>query len=773
MPQTSSGVQTTDPSFPDEGFEAAFAALPEAMICVRENGTIGYANAIAAELLGFALEDLNGTSVQEISPMWFPASWEEFWEKVSEGQPFYEETVFHRQDGSMIPVDVSTGMISSVVHPMCCLIVRDASTRRQTEQQLRESRERFSNAFEYATVGKAIVDRRGAYIEVNPAFCRMLGYESEEIVGKPFSDFTHPDDLQKDQMHLRKLQEGAINAYQTEKRYLDRAGEPTWALINVSAVHDSQGRMKYMVLETEHISARREAQEELVLSKSLVSSVLNSVADGIVALDAIRDDDGNVIDFEFTLGNAQIETITGTRPDVLIGKRLRRDLPESKSSKEFFDYYVDVVENGTPFDSEMSTEIEGETRWIRFTIVKMRDGIVASFRDVTDERSATQLLKQSERRFRLLAENMTDLVCLHEPDGSYRYVSPSSRRILGYGPEGLRRKVHYDLVHPEDREHVQNVFHDVLTTERQQRIAYRMRTSSGEYRWLEVVVRPLEATVAGGRILSSARDISDRKEAEEELERANKVLKMRNQELQEFAHVASHDLQEPLRKIRSFAELLTSECGEAIDDDGTFYLDRIEDAAERMSGLISDLLTFSRIRTRKQAFESIDLNSVVQDVMSDLALRIAELDSQITCEMLPVIEADRTQMRQLFQNIISNALKFHRDGEPPSISIDCYMFECALSGESMEPCCEISIRDQGIGFQEKYLDRIFTPFQRLHGRSAFEGTGMGLAICRRIVERHNGHLTAESEPGRGSTFVVTLPLHQYPDHSPDAQHENK
>ena len=284
-------------------------------------------------------------------------------------------------------------------------------------------------------------------------------------------------------------------------------------------------------------------------------------------------------------------------------------------------------------------------------------------------------------------------------------------------------------------------------------------------------------------------------------------LSRSNAELQEFAYVASHDLQEPLRKIQAFGDRLKAKYGEALTDQGRDYLERMQNAAGRMQALIDDLLTLSRVTTRAQPFVFTNLTQVVGEVLSDLEVRIQQTGGRIEVGELPTLDADPIQMRQLLQNLIGNALKFHRDEEPPVIKIYSQSLsdhkqqlrqETAQRGHpeddtgtheygktveegtqtrghgdagnclenlSASPClplssssCQIFIEDNGIGFEEKYNSRIFHAFQRLHGRGEYEGTGMGLAICRKIAERHNGSITAKSQPGQGSTFIVTLPL---------------
>jgi signal transduction histidine kinase len=249
------------------------------------------------------------------------------------------------------------------------------------------------------------------------------------------------------------------------------------------------------------------------------------------------------------------------------------------------------------------------------------------------------------------------------------------------------------------------------------------------------------------------------------LEQRAADLVVANRELQEFASVASHDLQEPLRKIQAFGDRLQQKCGQALDEQGREYLARMQHAAARMSTLIDDLLTFSRVTTRALPFQRVDLAEVAREVVCDLEGRLQQTNGSVELGALAVIDGDPVQMRQLLQNLIGNALKFHKPGEQPVVQVEADVMSdpSALSvanGVPSGPVCRLTVRDNGIGFDEKYLDRIFNVFQRLHGRSEFEGTGMGLAICRKIVERHRGRITAQSSPGNGATFLVTLPVSQ-------------
>jgi signal transduction histidine kinase len=305
----------------------------------------------------------------------------------------------------------------------------------------------------------------------------------------------------------------------------------------------------------------------------------------------------------------------------------------------------------------------------------------------------------------------------------------------------------------------------------------RLRRSHGELE-SRVLARTAALQGAVDQLHSEA---VERERMSQDLADTARRLEISNRELQDFASVASHDLQEPLRKIQAFGDRLGSRYAGQLGPEGGDYLRRMQSAAGRMQTLINDLLAFSRVTTKAQPFVPVDLGQVAREVVSDLEARIEQAGASVEdvgIGELPTLEADPTQMRQLFQNLIGNALKFVPAGVVPRVRVfvealpetseTLATVESGEAPEITEPdpsgsgpeTCTIAVEDNGIGFDEKYLDRIFTVFQRLHGRDAYEGTGIGLAVCRKIAERHGGSITARSTPGAGATFLVTLPLRQ-------------
>jgi two-component system sensor kinase FixL len=277
------------------------------------------------------------------------------------------------------------------------------------------------------------------------------------------------------------------------------------------------------------------------------------------------------------------------------------------------------------------------------------------------------------------------------------------------------------------------------------------RGRSGREFPVEISISPVH-TGTRHLVAAAIRDITDRRRMERELRRANIELGRSNEELEQFAYVASHDLQEPLRKIQAFGDLLRLEHAPALVEEAREYIEIMQGAAARMQKLINDLLAFSRVSSQASPFVAVDLSQTVAEVVSDLEPTIEESGARVECERLPSLQADPVQMRALFQNLLSNAVKYRRDGVVPHVRI--------YARNDGKDHCQIVVEDNGIGFETKHAEKIFRVFQRLHGRNKFAGTGIGLAICQRIVNRHRGTISARGVPGEGAVFTVTLPERQ-------------
>ena len=382
--------------------------------------------------------------------------------------------------------------------------------------------------------------------------------------------------------------------------------------------------------------------------------------------------------------------------------------------------------------------------------------------EITQRQRAEEAVRRSEALLRSLVESLPQNVFSKDLAGRFTFANQRYCLTEGKTLADILGKTDFDLHPPELARKYREDDLRIMETGQVCETVEERQPIGGEKFCVQVIKTPIydaAGQVAG--ILGVFWDITERKRAEAALRTYATELERSNQELQNFLSVASHDLQEPLRKVRAFGDRLQAKYGAVLDAQGRDYLERMQNAAERMQDSLNALLTYSRVTTRAQPFEKVNLATIVPEVMSGFRTQMERLGGQAEVGDLPVIEADPSQMRQLLQHLVSNALKFHREDEPPLVRIHAravdHEQEDGLPGDKWY---QIIVQDNGIGFEEKYVERIFQPFQRLHGRGQYEGSGMGLAICRKIVERHGGAITAKSAPGQGATFIITLPARQ-------------
>ena len=388
--------------------------------------------------------------------------------------------------------------------------------------------------------------------------------------------------------------------------------------------------------------------------------------------------------------------------------------------------------------------------------------VVVSFTDVTEQRQAEIELLASEAQL----QNAQQIAHV----GSWRWDiaadeihwSDELYRIFGLAPDAFEPTYENYLrhIHPDDREVVDAVVTQAVEQLASYEVNHRVLQADGTVRYVHSIGEVLAGEDGEPVALQgTAQDITEQQKAEQAMQRYADDLEERNAELEQFAYVASHDLQEPLRMVSSFLQLLQRRYADQLDETADEYIAYAVDGAKRMQVLIRDLLAYSRVGTRGQPFRPVDMNRTLEVVLTDLGPALSEVGADVQAEPLPTVSADETQMRQLFQNLIANAVKFRGDA-PPVVRLSA---ERARQGD--EPVWLFAVADNGIGIDAQYEDRVFQIFQRLHTRDEYEGTGIGLAMCKKIVERHGGRIWFESGAERsepGTTFYFTLPLRATP-----------
>jgi PAS domain S-box-containing protein len=352
--------------------------------------------------------------------------------------------------------------------------------------------------------------------------------------------------------------------------------------------------------------------------------------------------------------------------------------------------------------------------------------------------------RPSEDELRTFFDVSTTMLCIAGFDGYFKHVNPAWESMLGHTMDELLASPYLDFVHPDDRAGTSKEAAHLSSGRETISFENRYRCKDGSYRWL---LWRAHADFRTNLIYAAARDITDRKHMEESLKATAAELARSNEELAQFAYVASHDLQEPLRMVSSFLQLIEKRYAVTLDDEGKKYISFAVDGAKRMQALIHALLSLSRVQTRARPAESSDCAKIFRDVMNDLQLTIAEADATVTCDALPTVMGDSIQIAQIFQNLLSNALKF-RGKDAARIHVGAVRWEDEW---------EFSVSDNGIGIEPQFFGRIFGIFQRLHSRDERPGIGIGLTVCKKIIERHGGKIRIESTPGHGVAFFFTIP----------------
>ncbi len=592
----------------------------------------------------------------------------------------------------------------------------------RTRRDLAASERRYRTLVDHFPNGAvALVDEDLTYRTVGgePAAGSTTAAEME---GEPVADAV-PQPLADDLVpRYAAALEGEASAFEATAR--GRVYD-----FHVVPVRDDDGEPAAALGMSQDVTEQVERERELERYETIVEVI----DDGVYVVDA---------DGYFTMVNETYASMLGYEP---------ADLVDEHVSTVVDDAVIDRIKQleSDATAGELPT-IEAPVRTADGDVIPMEASFamlpadddsswhrVGVARDVSERKAWERELEESERRYRTLVENFPDgAVGLYDESLEYLVVGGEAfdeLRIAESEVVGttLAERYRDDLV-AEIEPHFRAVFDGESNT-------FEYRAYGRDVRAHTLPVRNEDGEIFAGMVM--AQDVTERREYERKLEQSN-------ERLEQFAYAASHDLQEPLRMITSYLTLLEQRYGDSFDEDGEEFLEYAVDGAERMQAMIDGLLEYSRVETRGDPFEPTDLNAVLEDVLADLQVRIEETDAEITVGDLPRLEADASQLRQVFQNLLENALTYSGD-EPPRVRVDA---------ERRGDEWEIAVRDEGIGIGPDDQDRIFEVFERLHGREEYEGAGIGLALCERIVERHGGEIAIDSEPGEGTTVSVVLPI---------------
>jgi PAS domain S-box-containing protein len=560
----------------------------------------------------------------------------------------------------------------------------------------------------------------------------------------------HPDDAEPTvQAWNNAVTSGRV--YQIEHRIKSFDGTFHWYLSRGVPVRDDSGKVIKWYGTATDIDDAKKTEQALRISEERYRSLFDNMTEGFAVHEIITNEQGEAVDYIFLDINHAFEQLTGLKRSELLGKRVRDVMPNTESY--WIENYGKVALTGEPSHFEDYSAVLG--RWYEvFAYRTAPKQFAVIFTDITVRKETEKALTSSRRKLELTLENAN--VGLWEWDLKTDSISWDARteKMFGVTPGSFPGT--YDaflkLIHDEDVDHIRKAVRNTIKNNKPYETIFRIKAPDGNMKYISS--KALINKDRNGEILNLTGvnfDITDLKQGTELLIlKLNEDLLKSNKELESFAYITSHDLQEPLRMVTSFSQLLEKQYGDKLDDRAREYIGFAVDGAKRMYDLINGLLTYSRISRKEITFTNVDFNKVLDSVKDNLSLILKERKCEIGSTKLPVVFADHSQMIHLLQNLISNGIKF--SGDSPRIHI---------SAKTEKTHYVFSVRDKGIGIDPQYFDKIFMIFKRLLPRDQYEGTGIGLAICKSIVENHGGQIWVESEPGKGSCFYFTIAKKQY------------
>lgn len=592
-----------------------------------------------------------------------------------------------------------------------------------------------------------LMDLDGQLTTWNEGVRRLLGYDENEFVGRPVSILFTPEDIASNAPE-REREQAIRNGRAPDTRWhVRRDGSRLFVDGVVTAVFDKSGRLIGLTKVMRDVTERKRSEEERdrLLAQAQAehkrtTDILESISDAFYSVDA---------EFRFTYISRITEGLWHRPRAELLGRHFWTEFPGSVGS-ESYQMHLKAMAERLPVHYETISPIIG--RWIDVSLYpEAGGGLSCYFRDISERKRVEEELLASEERFRNTFARAPIGMVLTTVEGLLVESNQAYQDLTGYGPEELARITFLDLTHPEDRVRNQQVYEQLLRGEiPSYTIEKRYLCKHGRVIWTRATATlRRDAEGRPREIVGLVENIDERKRVERERERLLGELERSNEELAQFAHVVSHDLQAPLRMIKGFTELLVRHSQGQPDKTASDFLAMITEGVGNMEQLIRALLQYAQAGEQQPAPTPLRVKSVIDAVLTTLRPQISEAHAEVTYGELPTsVRGDDVLFQQLFQNLISNAIKYRRDGMTPRIHI---------TADRNEAEWRFSIKDNGVGIAKKDQERIFQPLKRLHG-SEIPGTGIGLAVCKKIVERQGGRIWVESEPSHGSTFYFTVPV---------------
>lgn len=744
--------------------QLALSAMSQGICMFDENSRVMFMNEQYANLTG--VDDVHcrvGTrridllrNAMESSDEMTPQELDAYFEKLErEGFPKEETTNLHRLGNGKImevsnrPLPDGRTIVTSV----------DVTLREKDSAEINEQQDRLREALKSMSQGLGLYDDQQRLIICNDQYLKLSGIDPalgkpgtprEEMVRNSIDNgYYESEDIDKDIAHLTK--ETVSN--NEELKFFQHLTNGV-----ILEIHNRPLKNGRIIVTKTDVTERENSAKKIAEQKQHLDEVLSSTSHGICLYNENQ---------EAIFMNDRYIELFHMDPDLAKHGASRRDL------------VLDTIRRGeyTPEDAERLQEIYekldfpntessfkhnfADGKIAELINMPLENGnTIATGMDVTQRERDSKIIAEQQLQIDHAFANMAQGLCLFDKEDRVVTFNDKYVEMTGADPEfvapGVKR---LDLVRSAVKlnSYSEKEAQDIL--KRYENEDFRniesirlLKRDNG--RICEVHNQPL----TDGTSVVLITDVTVREKNLVKIEQHTKSLERSNAELQDFAYVASHDLQEPLRKIEAFGDRLLKKYGDDIPEDGQMYLERMQNAANRMRQLINDLLSYSRVTSKARPFEPTDLNEVVSGVLSDIQMRLEDSGGTVDVKGLETVDCDPMQMRQLFQNLISNALKFIKEDEKPLIKVHGAIVDVQDAMGKDIKVHQIKIIDNGIGFENRFKDQIFAIFKRLHGRMDYEGTGIGLSTCRKIVERHNGTIDADGVPDVGATFIIEMPI---------------
>jgi PAS domain S-box-containing protein len=739
----------------DAKYRGLLEAAPDAMVVVNQGGDIVLLNVQAEKQFGYSRDELVGQKVKDIIPKGFAerliadgtrSAAEALAQQIGTGI----ELIALRKNGTEFPIEIMLSPLESAEGTLVTAAIRDISVRRAAEKHLAQMEGRYRGLLEAAPDAMVVVNQGGEIVLLNVQAEKQFGYSRDELVGQKVKNII-PEGFAE-----RLIADGTRSAAEALAQQIGtgielvarRKNRSEFPIeIMLSPLESAEGTLVTAAIRD--ISVRRAAEKHLAQMEGRYRGLLEAAPDAMVVVNQ-----GG----EIVLLNVQAEKQFGYSRDELVGQKVKNIIPEGFAERLIADGTRSAAEalaqqigtgielialrkNGTEFPIE-----------IMLSPLESTEGtlVTAAIRDISVRRAAEKHLAQMEGRYRGLLEAAPDAMVVVNQVGEIVLLNVQAEKQFGYSrdelvgqkvkniiPKGFAERLVADALRSVEDALAQQIGTGLELTGR--------RRDSSEFP-IELMLSPLESA-EGILVTAAVRDITTRKKAEANLLNKVEELNRSNEELGQFAYIASHDLQEPLRMVASYTQLLSRRYKGKLDSDADEFIAFAVDGASRMQRLIQDLLAYSRVGTKGRDLVEISSEEALEQALINLRGAIEDKGALVTHDPLPNVVADDMQLVQLFQNLIGNAIKYQSSGIPK-----VHISVTKNGGKRWT----FSVKDNGLGIDSQYFEKIFGMFQRLHKREEFAGTGIGLAICKKIVERHGGSISVESEPGHGSTFRFAL-----------------